>query len=271
MSAERCLREQELLSFVDADLPPEQLGRIERHLELCSACAKRAITLSELVADVAALPAAERLDVDVHVASVMGRLDEPVATASGPRWAAWVTAAVAAAAMVLVLVTRALPPQYVGTRGNGAPSSLDSKVGVELYTQTPMLSPLEPGASIGATTALTARVRNRSGSRLYLLLFAVDSSRNVHWLAPAYTVLGTDPAAIEIPQFGDQLLGSAAVFDDLAPGALKVVAVLGRDAMRVSQVESLAGAELEPDGIRKRFPGATLREFSLNVIAEPRQ
>ncbi len=271
MSTERCPVEEELLSFVDADLPPEQLGRIERHLELCSACAKRAIALSELLTDVAALPAAERLDVGAHVASVMGRLDEPVATTSGPRWAAWVTAAVAAAAVMLVLSTRTAPLQHVGSRSDSAGPSLERDVGIELYTQAEKLSHLETGASIGAATALTATIRNSSGSPLYLLLFAVDSRRNVHWLAPAYTELGSDPAAVSIaPQLGNQLLGSAAVFDDLAPGALKIVAVLGREPMRVSQVESLTGAELEPDGIRKRFPGATLRELSLNVTAEPR-
>jgi hypothetical protein len=272
MSSERCPQEEELLSFVDADLPPEQLGRIERHLELCSACAKRAMAFSELIADVAALPPAERLDVGAHVASVMSRLDEPVAAASSPRWAAWVTAAVAAAAMVLVLITRSAPPEYVGSRGNGGAPTLESTVGVQLYQQAEKLSPIANGTSIESATALTAGVRNASGAPLHLLLFAVDAKRNVHWLAPAYTELGTDPDAVNIaPNLGEQLLTSAAVFDDLAPGPLKVIAVLSREPLRVSQVESLSGAELEADAIRKRFASATLRELSLNVSAGAHQ
>ena len=54
MSDKKCPSQDELLSFVDADLPPEQLARIEKHLELCSSCAKQAVALGALLSDVGA-------------------------------------------------------------------------------------------------------------------------------------------------------------------------------------------------------------------------
>ena len=89
MSDKRCPSEVELLSFADADLPPEQLKRVEQHLELCSSCARRVIALHELVSDIAAPMPQPRLDVGAHVAGVMQRLDTPVPRAKRPRWAFW--------------------------------------------------------------------------------------------------------------------------------------------------------------------------------------
>jgi hypothetical protein len=60
-------------------------------------------------------------------------------------------------------------------------------------------------------------------------------------------------------------LPSAVVFDDLAPGPLRIVAVIGREPMRVLQIDALAGAELETEHLMQRFPNAEIRQFQLEV------
>ena len=78
MTSKPCPTETELLAFADADLSPEQLERVEQHLEVCSSCARQVVALSRLVEDIAAPLAPAEQDLGEHVASVMKRLDEPV-------------------------------------------------------------------------------------------------------------------------------------------------------------------------------------------------
>ena len=272
MSDKRCPSAVELSRFVDADLPPEQLGRIERHLELCSACTKQVLALSTLVADIAAPLALEPpLDVAAHVASVMQRLDTPLAASRGARLVAWCGALAAAAAALLLLTTLRAPPARdpageLAARGGPAMASLSRDVGVRLYAEQPTLVALSAGSHITTKTALTAGLRNLAHEPAYLLLFAVDAERAVHWIAPEYTSAGSNPEAFPIaPSSTERLLPSSAVFDDLAPGGLRVVALLSKTPLHVADVEALPPGELGAPALRQRFIGAEVREFSLEV------
>jgi hypothetical protein len=88
----------------------------------------------------------------------------------------------------------------------------------------------------------------------------------VHWIAPEFTVPGSNPpAAVIDTSNSEQLLPSAAVFDDLAPGQLRIAAVIAREPMRVLEVDALSGAELATERLMKRFPRAEIRQFQLEV------
>lgn len=277
MSDKRCPSEDELLSFVDADLSPEQLARVEKHLEVCSACAKQVMTLSSLVEDLGAPLAAEPpLDVALHVAGVMDRLDSRV---TEPRWSAWLTwsgVAVAAAALLLFVKLQApagpqaAPGGELAARGGPAEASLSRNVGVQLYSsQHGELTALGSGSRIVQSAALTAGLRNLASERAYLLLFALDSRQAVHWITPEYTSQGSNPEASPIaPARTERLLPSVAVFDDLAPGPLRVVAVISSEPLHVSDVEALPPAELSAERLLKRFPRAEVRQFLLEVQSE---
>jgi hypothetical protein len=278
MSDKRCPTEDELLSFVDADLPPEQLARVEKHLEVCSACAKRVMTLSSLVEDLGApLRTEPPLDVALHVAGVMDRLDSHVAQ---PRWSAWLSwgggLAAAAAALLLFMKFQApLAPQKVAgselvARGGPVEASLSRNVGVQLYSSRHAeLTALGSGSRITPSAALTAGLRNLATERAYLLLFALDSRKAVHWIAPEYTSQGSNPEASPIaPATTERLLPSVAVFDDLAPGPLRVIAVISSDPLHVSDVEALPPAELNAERLLRRFPRSEVRQFLLEVQAE---
>ncbi len=272
MSEKRCPSEVELLSFADADLSPEQLKRVEKHLELCSGCARRVISLHELIADIAAPVGSSPLDMTAHVAGVMERLDSP-APAKRSRWAVWSGGIAAAAALVLWSVTSPKPPVAAEAGGftpRGAPSEsrLSRYVGLQLYARGETLQPLTAGSRVHPNVALTAGVRNLGGEQVHLLLFAVDSRAQVHWIAPEYARVGSDPQALAIaPGEAEQLLPSAAVFDDLAPGRLRVVAVITREPMRVSAIEALSAEALSGEHLMARFERAEIRQFLLDVAA----
>jgi hypothetical protein len=144
--------------------------------------------------------------------------------------------------------------------------SLSRDVGVQLYAQESALRPLSSGSSIGTTTALTAGLRNLGPQRAHLLLFAIDSRQVVHWIAPEFTAPGSDPEATSIAAAtGERLLPTSAVFDDLAPGPLRVVAVITATPTRVSEVETLSAEKLSDSALLARFPRAEIRQILLQV------
>lgn len=275
MIDKHCPGEDELAAFADADLSPEGLRRIEQHLEVCPGCAERVIALHALIADVAAKVPGPRLDVSEHVRGVMQRLDTPLARSPRRGWLLWTGAALAAAASVALAVGlrssgSAGEPEPLTARGGPAAASLSRDVGLQLYAQEPSgLRALEAGDRVGASTPLTAGLRNLGNERAHLLLFAIDAQGVVHWIAPEFSAPGSDPEAAPVPpSTREQLLPSAAAFDDLAPGPLRVVAVIAKRATRVSEVESLAAGPLDADGLMRRFPRAEIRQYSLEVAAE---
>lgn len=265
MSDKHCPSEGELVSFADADLSPEQLRRVEKHLEICGVCGARVLSLSELQADVAAELPGPDWDVAEHVASVMGRLDQPLAAPSRSRWLPWGGGLLAAAAAVALFQAQSAPPE-LAARGAAVAPSLSRDVGVQLYAQESALRPLGSGSSIGTATALTAGLRNLGSQRAHLLLFAIDSRHTVHWIAPEFTAPGSDPEATTLAAAtGERLLPTSAVFDDLAPGPLRVVAVITATPTRVSEVETLSAAQLSDSGLLERFPRAEIRQIPLQV------
>jgi len=265
MNDKRCPTEAELLSFADADLSPEQLTRVEKHLELCSSCARRVIGLHELIADIAAPIAQPPLDMTAHVAGVMQRLDTPAESVRTSRWAIWSGGVVAAAALVLWVAASQAPHEVTEAgsftaRGGPSEPSLSRDIALQLYARDQTLH---------RDVVLTAGLRNVATAEVHLLLFAVDSRAQVHWIAPEYTRAGSDPRALSIaPTAAEQLLPSAALFDDLAPGPLRVVAVITREPTHVSAIEALSAEELRSERLIERFPRAELRQFQFDVSTE---
>lgn len=268
MSDPHCPSEDELLCFVDVDLPPEGLKRIEQHLELCSHCAKKTIALTRLIEDVAAPVSGATLDVAEHVASVMQRLDQPVRRSAKRGLWAWAggIAVAAAALLAFARLGHDHAPGELVARGGPGPASLSRNIGVQLYGQEQTLSALPNGAEISRRTALTARLRNLGREPAYLLLFAVDAAHEVHWIAPEYTSAGSNPEAVPIaPSLDERVLPSSAVFDDLAAGPLRVVAIISPAPLHVGDIEALPARELQTEALLSRFPGAEIRQFLLSV------
>jgi hypothetical protein len=233
------------------------------------------MALHALIADVAAPIAGAPLDISSHVAGVMRRLDTPLESQRRRPWLPWGGALAMAAALALAVGlsgSEHTAQDQLTARGGPATASLSRDVGLQLYAQELSLRSLAVGDQVHPSTALTAGLRNLGGERAHLLLFAVDARHVVHWVAPEFSAVGSDPEAAPVaPSTSEQLLPTAAAFEDLALGPLRVVAVISKHPTRVSQVESLAEAELDAEGLMKRFPRAEIRQYSLVVVpaAEP--
>ena len=92
----------------------------------------------------------------------------------------------------------------------------------------------------------------------------VEPRGAVHWIAPEYTLAGTDPLSASIqPSAEERPLPTAAAFDDLVPGPLRVIAVVARKPLRVSEIESLPVSELTLERLKRRFSQADVRQFDL--------
>lgn len=277
MTQKGCPSEQELLSFVDAVLSPEQLARIEQHVARCAGCRERVEGLRSLISALAAplpLEAGQSFDVAGHVAKVMGRLDEtPRQPLRSPRthWMLGVSGLAAAAALLLVLLPRQ-PGNVEGTfraRGGVSEATLSRDVGLQLYAHEASPRALSPGSRVTTKTAFTAGLRNLAAKPAHLLLFGVDARGTVHWISPRYVDPSSDPASTLVaPSPKEVLLPNAVVFDDLAPGVLRVVALISEESGRVSQVDALTAEQLSAERLIKRFPKAEVRQVALEVSAE---
>lgn len=270
MTRTQCPTEDELSRFVDADLTPEDAGRVTEHLGQCQACREQVKELRLLVEDIGPAPVHD-FDVAAHVRDVMRRVEQPRPQQKRPRVMVRIVAVSALAASV-GLITHGVFSRHVtlpGTwqaRGSSGGESLSRDVGVQVYTLTPSLQPLLAGDTIAPSAALTAGLRNLGHVTAHILLFTIDSRNSVHWILPKYTRADENPVAMELNQCSHEyMLPTAVTFDDMAPGPMRVVTLVSPRPVRVSQVESLTEAALASASLANHFAGAEVREIVVQV------
>jgi hypothetical protein len=259
-----CPPKDDFVPFVDGSLSLEETSRFETHMSGCPHCREHVQALRRLIADVKA-PVRAEVDIQAHTRAVMGRLDLPP-VARGTTRRTWGFAGAGSAAVGALLVV------YLGfhatrkegawqARGGPVEAAIARDVGVQPYAVQGGLRPLASGAVIGADTPLTAGFRNLGRAPVFLLLFAVDARRTVHWISPEYTRLEDDPVSTVLPpSIQEEALGTTAVLADVAPGPLRIVAVITSMPAHVSDVESLRGLELNASRLVRQIPGADVRE-----------
>lgn len=269
-----CPNEAKLVQFVDGALSLDESERMTEHVAGCVLCRRHDQALRTLIADVHADEDLE-LDVKTHVRVVMGRLETGPPAAGerpfawgAPAWSRWLAAAVAAGAVTLP-VHHALRSGHgseeLQARGSAISPTLGRDVGVQAYALRQGLEPLSSGAIVDGATPLTAGYRNVGRRPAFLLMFAVDAAGVVHWISPPYVSPQDDPVSTTLLRTADErVLGTTAVFDDLAAGPLRIVAVITPSPAHVSDVETL-GADVTPGRLARRLPGAEVRETLLEV------
>jgi predicted anti-sigma-YlaC factor YlaD len=266
----RCPSEDELVRFIDADLSPEDSSRVSEHLGRCQSCGRQVRELRLLVEDLSATHTVE-LDVYAHVKDVMRRLERPSAREKRPAVMVRI-AAIAAIAASAGLVAHVVGQRHGSTsgtwqaRGSSSGESLSRDVGLQVYVLKESLQPLRPGDTIAPDAALTAGLRNLGHSTAHVLLFAVDSRNAVHWITPKYTRSDENPAATELTKTSrERRLPTSVVFEDVAPGPMRIVTIVSPSPMRVSQVEGLPESELAHGNLAQRFANAEVREIIVQV------
>ncbi|MGC4093992.1 MAG: zf-HC2 domain-containing protein [Polyangiaceae bacterium] len=269
MTNKACPERALLIEFVDEALSREANEAVERHLLDCPRCGQEVAQLRQLCRDLAA-PLDGELDVPAHVQSVLGHLDEaPKRAQSGRKVALMAAAASLAAAAALTLHFRHDQPELAEFQARGSSaSSLSREVGVEPLAYEPTLRRLGERAHVGTNTPLGASFRNLGSEPVRLLLFAVDAGGSVHWLSPPYTRADSDPEATLLAASQvEQPLPTTLLMEGARPGALRVVSVVSRDVLHVSDVERLAPADLTLTALQRRFSNAVVRQVTLELDA----
>lgn len=268
MTRSACPDYTQLLRTVDRDLSQEQLDAVAEHTAECARCRQ---DLDVLQRDVAALraPIADELDVAEHVRAVMSRLSDVAPNTAKPRRAptAWVLSLAACAVLGYVAFRGLEQPSYQA-RGatDSATHTIARDVAVQAYVSDPELRPLMPGSIIRPDTPLTAGYRNLGVDPAYLLLFAVDAESTVHWISPPYLAAREDPLATRLAVGHDErLLPELVVFEGVATGRLRIVAVVTPVPSHVSDIESLEAVGANTSAIMQRLPHAEVREWVVEV------
>ncbi len=266
-----CLTEEQLLASIDGGIAPNERAALDAHLAGCASCRASLAELGALVGDLAAPP---EFDEDAHVKSVMARLDDarPLAVRTArPRWqivAPMVSAfALAAGALLFVRGGSAPPPEPAFTaRGGASEHTLAREVGVRVMTGTSTLSPLVAGMRLQPDAPFTAAVTNVHDGPAYLLLFAVDTKGEVHWLHPAYASAVDNPASVTLRRSSTELpMGTSVILEDAAPGVLRFVSIVTDQPLHVLDIEGLHGSALAKEALQSAYPQASITETDVLV------
>jgi hypothetical protein len=260
-----CATTEELILLVDGELTENRATAVREHLATCPSCRREAEAVRAMLADVAQPieppPGA--------VERVLARLDETPAPVRRARWRAWITASLAAAALLAFAVVPKLASTRGASRGElvarGAPSghSLARDVGVTVYRAAGTLDALAAGEEVREGTAYAVGYRNLGEARsAYLMVFAQDAANEVHWVAPAWLDPAHDPASEPLAHADiDALPSQAVVLEHPARGPMRVFTVVTAAALRVSQVERLAASgPLDASALRAAWPGAEVEQ-----------
>jgi hypothetical protein len=262
-----CPTAEDLVRLQDGALSIEQTERLKAHVVQCSRCREREAALRALIEDVKA-PVPTRVNIHSHVLAVMARLDEPkrrpVTSEARRTWAYAGVSAVAAGVLLSTAYVYRRPAPAAGTwqaRGGEVQATLGRDVGIQTYAASGELRPLASGATIEHDTPLTAGFRNLGQAPAFLLLFAVDVHQAVHWISPPYSRPEDNPASTRLqPTVNEQMLDTTAVLEDVAPGPLRIVAVITPRPAHVSDVEALDSSNLSAARLMVQLPGAEVRE-----------
>jgi hypothetical protein len=253
----------------DRELTESRADTVREHLDGCPACRHELDALRALAADAAA-PLEPRPGA---LARLLARVDE--APESGRPRRSWGFAAALVAAAAVVGMAVAMPsivswrtraPEWTA-RGGLTEPSLRRDVGVTLYRLTGRLELVRPGDAVPAEAAYAVTTRNlgTSGSA-YVMVFAQDDARNLHWIEPAWTDPSADPTAPPLPHAEhDTPPSEAAVLDRPAPGAMRIFTLVTPRPVHVSSVERLAGGALDAGALQAAWPDAMVEEVVVQV------
>jgi hypothetical protein len=262
-----CPSNQEWLSLLDGEATENRAIELRAHAEACPRCAPELALQRQLLCDLAA-PVPVSADA---IQSVMRSLEQVEQPEHRSPWRVWALAAGALAVVVAVIViapSTGRDPGVFRARGHAVPWA--RKVGVEVWAIEPSPHKLEPGAAFSPATAIVASYHNLDVVAAYLLVFARDARGEIHWAYPGFEDPKSDPAALRLePAQMHKVLPDSVVFDDLPPGPVDLVTLISREALHVSQIESLPSSEREVPRLRARFLSARIDSVTLRVVATP--
>ncbi len=249
----------DLIRLLDGELTENRARELNQHRATCPACVQRVATYAALQGRLRQPP--------VDLTGLERRLDVAAAAprprlSTVARWSAPAAIGAALAAALALVVQRAPRTPDDATfvaRGNRVDwrdlvtVTLDVASNVGVPARVPGAPrPLVAGARLGPNDGIVVRARN--GNRtltVYLAVFGVDSRGTVHWFTPVWFDPTETPRSIALPP-GESVGAPPEAVAPVAPapGRLRVITLVTREAQDVRQVESLlaAGRPLTDDG-----------------------
>ena len=250
-----CLDEEKLFALVD-DAASEKDAKVWRqHVDGCERCAKALKAMSNALA---AIGEEEPLDVEAHADTVMASLDR--APPRRQRVLVPLVAsglALAAALLLGIGIGRGTKPADPGefTARGGASAEAGSRRDVAidvLKRQDGGVTRLRENDEVTPATIFSGEARNLGTAPSSVLVFIVDAKRETHWVYPAYTEPGANPASVSVAPAKDfTSLGSGAAFADLAPGPATVLVVVTSSPAHVDEIERTR--DVATESLRRRF------------------
>jgi len=120
--------------------------------------------------------------------------------------------------------------------------------------------PLLEGATLRPGDGILVRYSNPLARDVYLMVFALDEQRAVHWLHPAYVDENTNPTSLKLArEVTERVLPEVAEPENPAPGALRVYALLSRVPFDVKGVEHKLA--FDTASVPELFPDAEVEEW----------
>lgn len=267
-----CPGAQEFLRLIDGELTENRAALLRSHASGCARCASELAGRERLVARIAApIPG---LPSDEALAALMRRLDAPPSAGTSPAsnsslWRA--AAGLAAAAAVTLVVAVSLPlGRNAEFAARGSTVEWTRKVGIELWALEGAPRRLAPGDRLTAGVAIVASYSNVDPAPAWLMAYALDERGEVHWLYPGFLHAGTDPEAVRLDgSVVQRALQESVVLEDVPVGALRLVTVVTRVPLHVSEVESARPADRSPEALRSRWPDARIDELQVHFTTAP--
>ena len=279
------LSSEQLVRYVQGEMTRSESEEAEQLIADSRRAQERVAELRAMVEELRRQPdwvASVDLVPDVRARATRGEA-AATQTAARRRWwtAGGATAALAAAAAIFLVVR---PDERAAGQVGAGDGTADSEVAMPPGALRPKGGAPDPDRWVGiqlarargdGVDAVTAGARLEPGGLqvsytnlgpqpyAFLMVFAVDASREVRWLYPAYERAGTDPAAIPIAGGVADIVLPDLIEHELARGRLVVCGLFLRRALRVSAIEaSLAGRQPEPG---ERLPAADSGQHCFDV------
>lgn len=259
------LSEERLFALVDGPIDPRASTAEDdaTHLSACAQCRDALEELRGLVSDLAGSRDDEVRESDVrHVMEAIAAREASRAGADAVRprapraWMAAATTALAIAAGVALFVGSRRAPgegEFIA-RGGQVASSLAKDVGVRVFAGERRPVVLRDGAVVTPDEALVAGFTNVHAGAAYLVMFAVDSSAQVHWLYPAYEHAGDDPSSVPLERTThERFMPTSVVLDAPSEGVLRIYAVTTTAPIRVADIEARDPRSLDRTLLERDF------------------
>ncbi len=276
------LSSAQLVRYVQGEMTRSESEEAERLIADSRRAQERVAELHAMMEELRRPPEwAASVDLVAEVGARAARGDAAAQTQkTGRRWAAGGAVAVIAASAAIALVARPDPgsePGGASATGAMQPGALRPKgaaagdpdrwVGIQLArARGDATEAVAAGARLEAGELQVSYTNLGPQPYAFLMVFAVDASREVRWLYPAHERAGTDPAAIPIAAGVADLVLPDLIEHDFARGRLVVCGLFLRQALRVGQIEAaLGGRQPEPG---QRLPVAESGQHCFDVEVE---